>query len=140
MSGQLIVLLLVAGISVQHMAEAWLEAIVIDLKDPRLAESRQNEQEHARSLVYSIIVAAPYAVIAVALGLYWLLGAFLVNRRLVFDNALKLYRRRPLNLYERKKGIDGFLAKVFGQRGALIEAALEAAATAGFIVIQFLTL
>lgn len=136
----MIVLLLVAGISVQHLAEAWLEAVVIALKDPRLAEGSLNDQEHARSLVYSIVVALPYGILALSLGFYWLLGVFLVNRRLVFDNALKVYRKRPLGHYERKKGIDAFLARIFGQRGALIEVVLEAAATAGFIIIQLSTL
>lgn len=142
MSQEMIVLLLVAGISVQHLAEAWLEAVVIALKDPRLAEGSLNDQEHARSLVYSIIAAAPYGAIALSMGFIWLLGAFLVNRRLIFDNALKGFRRprRPLGVYERKKGIDAFLARIFGQRGALIEAGLEAAATAAFVIIQLSTL
>lgn len=136
MSKELFILLIVAGLSLQHFTEAWLEDIVILLKDPKLAYGDLDDKEHARSLVFAIIAASPYGILAINQGFYWLLGALFVNRRLVFDPALKHFRKRKLRVYERKKGVDAFMARLFGINGALKEIALEAAATAGFIILQ----
>lgn len=138
MSQELYILLLIAVLIAQNVAEAWLEDIVIKIKDPRYATSRLNEVEHRRSMVWAMVATVPYLAAVIWAGFYWLIGFIVINRRLVFDTALKLYRKRPLRVYERKRGIDGFMARILGTNGALTEIALEAAASAGFVILHLL--
>ncbi len=135
----LIPIILSASQASASIAEAWLEVVVIALKDASLSEYKAlNRIEHFRSGVYSFTVAFPYILASVYLGYYWYIPAILINRRLFFDPALKLLRspRRRLSLYEGDGPIDNFFAGIFGRNGAKWEILLEALATVAFIVIQ----
>jgi hypothetical protein len=108
-------------------AEAWLEVIVIELKDPRLADySELNRKEHLRSLVYAVLVAAPFLLVTWYYHFYWLIPAIIVNRRIFFDFFLKHLRDRPKFLIEGKGPFDSFFRMIYGQRGGWYELITEA--------------
>jgi hypothetical protein len=137
MSHDLIAILLLLGLSVTHYLEAWLEEIVILMKDGTLPGYQVlNHLEHSRSLVLSAAFALPYAVIAVALGLWWMLPTFVINRRLVYDPWLKIRRRRKLSRYEGDGPVDGFFSRILGPNGARWEILAELILTIGFTLLQ----
>jgi hypothetical protein len=134
-----IYLLLLLGPPLTHLAEAWLEEVVIRLKNPNLPDyDRRNRQEHRRSFIYSAAVLLPYGAIACLFGLYWLLGTLIISRRMIFDPSLKLWRGRRLDLYEGAGPVDSFFSGIFGSRGALWEFYLELAVTIGLVIVQIL--
>jgi hypothetical protein len=136
----LLTILLLAGISATNLAEAWLEAIVIRLKNGSLPDyAALNKAEHSRSFIYSCLVCAPYLGIAAAGGFYWILGAIVINRRLVFDTALRKFRGRKLHKYEGDGSIDGFMRGILGENGALLESGIWALVTAGLAALQLFT-
>lgn len=109
-----------------NYAEAWLEEVVILLKDPYHEKYVElNKQEHFRSLALAILIATPFAAIAIFMQWYWLLPAIAVNRRLVFDFALKKFRGRKLWLYEGNAPVDNFFKNLFGVNGAKKEFIME---------------
>lgn len=139
-SKQVLCFYLLAMPTVIFLAEAWLEVIVLQLKyNPPI---RLDQQEHFRSGVLACLVLSPFVACACLNGLYWLLPALLVNRRMVFDPALKLLRKpcRRLYKYEGTGPVDAFCTKIFGRNGAGIEISLELAATAGCLITQLYTL
>jgi hypothetical protein len=105
-----------------NLCEAWLEVVVIELKNPYISKyNTLNAREHLRSGVFAILVCAVFAAIAWQLELYWLLPAVALNRRQVFDFSLKLLRGRSFSLYEGDGFFDSIGRKLFGARGAWIE-------------------
>lgn len=133
---QLILILL----PVINLAEAWLEAVVIQLKDGKLGNYiRLNKQEHGRSFVYSSLVASPFLLAAGISGSWWLIAPIVINRRLIFDPALKLFRTpsRPISRYEGDGPLDGLMSSVFGRDGAHWEILAEALITGWCVYNQF---
>lgn len=114
-----------------NLAEAWLEVVVIELKNPHISKySTLNAREHLRSGVFASLVCLVVAAIGCHLGLYWLLPAIAVNRRLVFDYGLKLMRGRPFQTYEGDGPVDRAAAWCFGREGAATE----------FLILTLLTI
>jgi hypothetical protein len=108
-----------------NWVEAWLEDVVILLKDPKAKlYKRYNQQEHQRSFIYAALVCVPFLATAISCGWYGLLPAILVNRRLVFDFGLKLFRNKPLFTYEGDGPVDAFFKRLFGAQGAWKELAI----------------
>lgn len=129
---------LLASLSLINGAEAWLEAVVIQLKNGSLPDYKDlNRKEHARSFIYSSLVALPFFLVFISWGFYWLLPAVAVNRRLIFDPLLKALRKRRLSLYEGDGPIDGALSRIFGRRGAWIEILLELAGSLACLYLQY---
>ena len=121
-----------------NAAEAWLEAIVIRLKNGSISNyGYLNRKEHSRSFIYSSLVASPFFLIFFYWGFYWLLPAVIINRRLIFDPLLKVLRNRLLSRYEGDGSIDGFFSRIFGRRGAWIEILLELAASLVCLYLQY---
>lgn len=122
-----------------NLAEAWLEKIVIDLKDPRLKNYRElNDMEHFRSLILAVLIACPFIFIAVAEGLYFLLPGIIINRRLLFDHPLKAIRDKPIWAIEGRGVFDSFFASIYGKRGGWYELITEAVITVASIILQFI--
>lgn len=108
-----------------NFLEAWLEVVVIDLKNPYISEYHKlNQREHLRSGVFACAVCAVFVVVALSLQLYWLVPAIVVNRRLVFDYGLKMLRGRPFDLYEGDGFFDALGRRVFGRENAEKEFAI----------------
>lgn len=110
-------------LSVIHLLEAWLEKVVIDLKNPYISDyALKNRQEHFRSAV--LAAAWSFAAISALVHYeqaYWLIPAVVVNRRMFFDYPLIIFRDRPRRLYE---GNDWWVKRfiwVFRERGRLKE-------------------
>lgn len=125
-------------LSVVHLLEAWLEEVVIELKNPHIPEySVLNKREHFRSAVLagSWLFAASAA--AYHLQEYWIMPALFVNRRIFFDYPLIIFRDRPRHRYE---GDDwwtrNFFKRVFSTNGRLIELSFELVITAGSIYMS----
>ena len=104
--------------------EAWLEKVVIELKNPKAIEYvKLNRQEHNRSAVYAVFVGLSLIIIAnVAKGfdpiLLLLLIQLLVIRLLGFDFFLKIFRGRAIKNIEGKGNpVDDFCRKFFGEKG-----------------------
>lgn len=89
-------------LSIIHLLEAWLEVVVIDLKNASLTSyNRLNKAEHFRSAV----LAGSWMLCAIAVVVfltkeYWMIPALVVNRRNFFDFPLSIFRKRPLDKYE----------------------------------------
>lgn len=130
MTATFLILLFQAMHSITNLVEAWLERVVIDLKNDSLSNYRRlNAQEHTRSFIYSSAVASPYVIAALFLGLYWIIPPLLINRRMVFDPSLKLFRGRKLARYEGNGPVDNFCKSIFGRNGAHWEVLVELAIT-----------
>lgn len=116
--------------SLTNLCEAWLEETVIDLKNAQLPNYHPlNRREHNRSLILAILIMIPYIQIAVYFGLYWLIGAILVNRRIFFDFPLSLFRGRPPARYEGTDTTARILVGIFGRNGRIRELIVTLAIT-----------
>lgn len=114
-----IVLLIFILYSLVNLAEAWLEVVVIALKDPKLKEYKKlNKIEHARSFVFAGLVCFSFILFCIYLKFHFIIWAVVVNRRLVFDFPLKKMRNRPLWTYEGDGPVDGLMKWLFGTNGA----------------------
>jgi len=137
MSTTVICLLLFAGYSVFHILEAWLEQVVIDLKNPSLTNYHElNRKEHLRSAIYATYVALLIWTVPLSLWHCWpLLPAIVLNRRIFFDYALILFRQRPNPaLYE---GDDWWVHRfkaIFGPKGRNKELAVTLVITIASII------
>jgi hypothetical protein len=134
-------MMVLIAISIIHLCEAWVERVVIDLKNPYIpAYSRLNHEEHFRSAVLAFI----YMLCATGVVIYythdmWLLPAIAINRRIFFDFGLIIFRDRPVGVYE---GDDWWtknvFIRIFGRKGRVIELLLELSVTA-FCIVKTLT-
>lgn len=105
-------------------AEAWLEAVVIQLKNAGLSNyAALNKKEHQRSAVYYFALITCFTVVTWELiGHHiWLVIAFMIIRRIVFTYGLKVLRHRPLHAIEGDQYTDRMIRKVFGKNGGYIE-------------------
>lgn len=119
-----------------NLAEAWLEVIVIELKDPRLNNySDLNRKEHSRSLALAILMAIPFLFIAAVFQLYWILPALVINRRLLFDQPLKALRKKRIRDIEGKGPFDSFFRMIYGPRGGWYELITEVIITIVSIIL-----
>jgi hypothetical protein len=115
----LLIILLYSAIC---LAEAWLEEVVIELKDPYHSNyDVLNNIEHTRSLIYAMLVAVPFLLIAWHYHYYWLLPAIVVNRRMCFDFPLKHFRNKPIKLIEGTGPFDSFFRMIYGTNGGWLE-------------------
>jgi hypothetical protein len=113
-------------LSVIHLLEAWLEQVVIGLKNPTLSiYNRLNHQEHFRSAVLAGCWLGAAAYVCCYNSEYWILAGLIVNRRIFFDYGLIIFRHRPGNKYE---GNDWWVMNIFiplfGRTGRLKELVL----------------
>lgn len=123
--------------SLTNLCEAWLEEIVIDLKNTQLPfYNPLNRKEHSRSLILAVLIMAPYMAVALYLKQYWLIPAILFNRRIFFDFPLALFRGRPAALYEGNDTTGRILAGIFGKRGRIRELALTLVITLGSLFMS----
>lgn len=105
-------------------AEAWLEAVVIKLKNPLLTNYNQlNKQEHQRSAVYYFALVACITVLTWEQIDHhlWLVIAAMFWRRVVFTYGLKFLRRRPIKFIEGDQYTDKIMRNLFGKNGGYIE-------------------
>lgn len=137
MSVLFIVFFIFIGYTLIMIVEAWLEAIVIALKNDTISNYAElNKKEHFRSAVYAALVTAVIWIPTFLTYNCWqLLPAVLVNRRIFFDYLLILFRKRPNpSLYE---GNDWWVQRfkaIFGPKGRDRELVVELAITLGSIV------
>lgn len=120
-----------AVISLLFLAEAWLEDVVIELKNGATPNyARLNRQEHFRSSVFAAILILSASVTAFFWEVDpWTLLAIPVSRRIWFDYSLIIFRDRPRNLYEGDDWWGKRLAAVFGRKGRIRELAVTVAIT-----------
>lgn len=105
------------------IAEAWLEEVVIRLKNPASGDyTKNNRDEHRRSAVYygavvclMIFIAADYT------HWYILVPLMLVERRIFFEYSLKLFRGRGIRFIEGDQYWDKFSRNIFGYKGGVKE-------------------
>jgi hypothetical protein len=129
--------LLLVTPSVIFLLEAYLEVVVIALKTGTQANyDSLNRKEHFRSGLLATAIISPFVAVALWQGLYWLVVPILINRRLVFDPALKAMRKRRMDKYEGTGPVDRFFSKLFGIEGAKWEIASELAVTLILFFIQ----
>lgn len=131
-------MLILLLLTVIHLVEAWLEDVVIELKNPHIPEySVLNRREHFRSAVLAGLWLFSAMASAYQVHTLWLMPALIVNRRIFFDYALIIFRDRPRHKYE---GNDwwtvNFFKRIFTTHGRLIELAFELAITAGCIIYK----
>jgi hypothetical protein len=123
--------------SVIHLLEAWLEQVVIDMKNgTSLNYDRLNHTEHFRSALLSVAWFTCFLSAIVALQFYWLIPAFVVNRRIFFDYTLIIFRHRPAHKYEGDDWWVKRIVKVFGKNGRVKELLVELLITAVCIAIH----
>jgi hypothetical protein len=109
------------------ISEAWLEQVVIWLKNPAIKDYLAiNKKEHARSAVYACTVAFSLVFVFVLTARdYVMASALLITlfiiRRIGFDFTLKLFRGKRVSLIEGTGSIDSVVKKIFGSRGGWIE-------------------
>lgn len=114
---QMAIVLLCAG-------EAWLEAVVIKLKNPLIQNYNQlNKQEHQRSAVYYFTLVTCITVLTWEQIDHhlWLVIAFMFWRRVIFTYGLKFLRRRPIKFIEGDQYTDKMIRSLLGKNGGYIE-------------------
>lgn len=112
-------------ISLLFVCEAWLEVIVISLKnysDPNY--QKKNKQEHDRSAVFASIIIAYVGYDCWESENEWLIPAVIVSRRIFFDYGLIIFRDRPRNKYEGDDRTARVLSAIFGNNGRKKELAI----------------
>lgn len=105
-------------------AEAWLEAVVIQLKNAGLSNyAALNKKEHQRSAGYYFALIGCLTVLSWETVDHhiWLVIAFMIIRRIVFTYGLKVLRHRPLHAIEGDQYTDRMIRRVFGKNGGYIE-------------------
>jgi hypothetical protein len=113
------------GIIILCLAEAWLEDIVIKLKNPALTNyPALNKKEHARSAVYYLALVA-FLVILTWESVdhhIWLVIAMMCLRRIFFTYGLKLIRpNKRIRDIEGDQYTDTLSRKIFGKKGGYWE-------------------
>jgi len=123
-----------------HVLEAWLEEMVIFLKNPTIKDyDKANHKEHFRSAVFSATLSAiAITYVIVHTTDYWLIPELVINRRIFFDYTDILIRKRPRFLYEGNDWWKGFFVKIFGKKGRTKELLLELAITIASIVLSII--
>jgi hypothetical protein len=105
-------------------AEAWLEAVVIKLKNPLIQNyNTLNKQEHQRSAVYYFVLVACITVLTWEQIDHhiWLVIAAMFWRRVVFTYGLKILRQRPIRAIEGNQYTDKIMRSLFGKNGGYWE-------------------
>jgi hypothetical protein len=114
--------------------EAWLEEIIIKLKNPELPNYQQlNSQEHKRSAYWFGSLVLGITVITEV----WLLPIYcILLRRIFFDFPLKKFRKRKFREIEGDQFVDNLSRKIFGSHGGLFELATCLILLVGFNFIS----
>lgn len=112
------------AIAILCIAEAWLEVVVIALKNPSLINyAKLNKQEHRRSAGFWVA----QVVLFISLSNSWeqallLTPALILNRRVWFEYALKILRPgKRLKDIEGDQFFDKLSRRLFGARGGYFE-------------------
>jgi len=123
------------------VAEAYLEKIVIDLKNGSLSDYiKLNKQEHFRSAIYSALVILSFCLFFYHLHFYFLIVNAIIARRIFFDYVLILVRNRPnKGVYEGTDTWVKIFSTIFGKRGRNIELLVSLAIFILFIVLHLTT-
>ncbi len=115
------------AIAILCIAEAWLEEIVILLKNPGLINySSLNKKEHQRSAAYWFVQVCFFIVLSWGNVHYWyiLIITLTATRRVFFEYALKLFRPgKQLRDIEGNQFWDRISQRVFGKSGGYWELA-----------------
>lgn len=113
------VILLEIFFLVYFLLEAWLEVIIIKLKNPSLINYQKlNKQEHNRSFILAAFLIIGVCFIS---NLLFLIPSAILSRRLFFDYPLKLMRGRKIKNIEGTGVIDSSLRKILGPKGGWYE-------------------
>src|SRR5690349_19051262 len=113
------------SVAVICIIEAWLEEVVIKLKNPSLPNYAElNKQEHFRSAVWFTFLILGCCYIAGFLATLWVIPVCFIIRRLFFSYSLKLFRKnKKLKIIEGNQFTDNLARKIFGQNGGYFEIA-----------------
>jgi hypothetical protein len=111
--------------------EARLEKITIAMKNPGLPDYAElNKQEHEWSAAYYfgvLLFTAGISYLFIA-GNSWkffpAVIAFLVIRRIFFEYALKIFRKRSIKTIEGDQWLDTWVRKLLGANGGYKELGL----------------
>jgi hypothetical protein len=98
-------------------AEAWLEHVVIQLKNPLASNyATLNKREHKRSAIYYFALVGCITVLTWEQIDHhiWLVIAAMLWRRIVFTYGLKLLRQRKFKVIEGDQYTDRIVRSVFG--------------------------
>lgn len=113
------------GIIILCLAEAWLEDIVIKLKNPALVNYPMlNRKEHQRSAVYYFALVAFLTIITWEQVDHhiWLVISMLCLRRVFFTYGLKLIRpNKRIKDIEGDQYTDRIVRNIFGKKGGYWE-------------------
>jgi hypothetical protein len=116
------------AIAILCIAEAWLEEIVILLKNPALINyASLNKKEHKRSAAFWFAQVALFIALSWGQVHYWyiLIAALTLNRRLFFEYALKTLRPgKRIRDIEGDQFWDRISRGVFGKTGGYWELAV----------------
>jgi len=98
--------------------EAWLEVVVINLKNSSLSNYNSlNHQEHFRSAIWAATLILSFCSFLLQTSAYYLIPAAFIARRVFFDYSLILFRNRPKNLYEGNDWWAQTLSFIFSKKG-----------------------
>jgi hypothetical protein len=129
-------------VAILCVIEARLEKVNIELKNAALANYADlNRQEHRWSAVYYI----GFVIVTAGISFLFLVGqswkffpaalAFLVIRRIFFEYALKIFRKRTLKAIEGDQVLDTAIRKLVGPNGGYLELGALVILLAGLIFI-----
>lgn len=116
--------------AVINVIEAKLETYVIAMKNPALPNYAElNRREHQWSAVYYGAIVLAVTVVAYQLvGYSWkvipVVFSLLINRRVFFEYALKVFRGKPVKAIEGDQPLDITVRKVLGANGGYVELVL----------------
>lgn len=127
------------AICILFYIEAWLEEVVIKLKDSSLPNYAElNKEEHKRSLVFSSFLVVCCVALLIVYQQYYLIVPALISRRIFFDYSLIVLRDRPRDLYEGNGGVDAIFSNIFGKNGRKKELITEIAVSLLFIALHII--
>lgn len=119
------------------IAEAWLEEIIIRLKNPALENyPLLNKKEHHRSAIYYGALVFLLVFVAADYGKWYILvPLMLAERRIFFEYALKFFRGRGIRFIEGDQYWDRTARKIFGYKGGVVELLVLLALTAATLFL-----
>lgn len=115
--------LILIGMAILCIVEAYLEDVVIQLKNPGLINYNQlNKREHQLSGLYWMALCLFLVIIFIPLKKwYFFVPLLLIIRRIFFEFTLKLLRYKRFQDIEGDQFWDTVSRTIFGAKGGWIE-------------------
>ncbi len=124
--------------AVLFFLEAFLEKVIIGLKNPNLSNYKElNKKEHVLSFVWAGFLILGVAYLQKS---FLFVPSIILSRRIFFDYSLKLLRNRGLKAIEGDGEIDELMKRIFGKEGGIKELIVVVVLKLVYLQISYINL